>query len=193
MPSLLHALYNTYIGHPFKLLAHVGKLLAAGHLGVEYLYSYGVTSGPSMLPLWKIWGEGAIVAHTQRRAKDLAVGDLVHFRVPTDAHDFAIKRVAGLPGDYVLIGSPDRGGKAEMIQVKFSPLLLLGFALGGGGILSHPLDGSRERRRGWLGSLIIAFRDRFRRGIAGSWGTICLRPRTRGCTARCRWLWWMGR
>lgn len=69
-----------------------------------------------MLPGWEIWGEGAIVSHLHRRGVDVKVGDLVKFKVPV-TDDEAIKRVAGLPGDYVLVHSPD-SGRDEMIQVR---------------------------------------------------------------------------
>lgn len=68
-----------------------------------------------MLPYWEIWGNGAIVAHQYRRGCGIKVGDLVKFKVPMTEGD-AIKRVAGLPGDYVLMHSPD-SGREEMIQV----------------------------------------------------------------------------
>lgn len=69
-----------------------------------------------MLPGWEIWGEGAIVSHTYRHGRDVKVGDLVKFKVPITKAD-AIKRVAGLPGDYVLVHTPETG-REEMIQVS---------------------------------------------------------------------------
>ena len=44
------------------------------------------------------------------------VGDLVNFKVPT-TDGYAIKRVAGLPGDYVLMNSPG-SARDNMIQVS---------------------------------------------------------------------------
>lgn len=70
-----------------------------------------------MLPGWEIWGEGAVVAHTYRHGRNVRVGDLIKFKVPVSEDD-AIKRVAGLPGDYVLVHTPDTG-RDEMIQVSF--------------------------------------------------------------------------
>lgn len=71
-----------------------------------------------MLPGWEIWGEGAVISHTYRYGRGVRVGDLVKFKVPISEDD-AIKRVAGMPGDYVLVHTPDTGHD-EMIQVSFS-------------------------------------------------------------------------
>lgn len=73
-----------------------------------------------MLPGWEIWGHGAVVSHSYRRGRGVQVGDLVKFKVPV-TEDYAIKRVAGMPGDYVLIPTPDTG-REEMIQVSFGCL-----------------------------------------------------------------------
>lgn len=69
-----------------------------------------------MLPFWEVFGDGALTSRFYRRGKGIKVGDLVEFKVPiNDAR--AIKRVAGLPGDYVLSYSPE-SGRDEMIQVS---------------------------------------------------------------------------
>ncbi|CAN8095297.1 unnamed protein product [Discula destructiva] len=125
-------LLHTYLGHPFRVLLFFSKVLCAGHLCFSYLYSWGTVSGPSMLPGFEVWGEGVVVAHRHRRGRDVRVGDLVQFKVPVSEDD-AIKRVAGLPGDYVLVHSPDRrqqqqqqGGRGEMIQVPKGHCWVLG-------------------------------------------------------------------
>lgn len=109
--------HQIYLGHPFRVLCATAKLLAAGHVAVTYFYSWGAVTGPSMLPGWEIWGEGAIVSHLHRHGVGVRVGDVVKFKVPTTDDD-AIKRLAGLPGDYVLVHSPE-SGRDEMIQVRW--------------------------------------------------------------------------
>lgn len=77
-----------------------------------------------MLPGWEIWGEGAVTSHMYRYGRGVKVGDLVRFKVPiSDA--YAIKRVMGMPGDYVLVHTPDTGHE-EMIQVPKGHCWVLG-------------------------------------------------------------------
>ncbi|ROW09180.1 hypothetical protein VPNG_05691 [Cytospora leucostoma] len=107
--------FGRYYGHPFHLFADAAKVLAAAHLFWVYGYDWGRVSGPSMLPGWSVWGEGAIISHWYRRGKGIQNGDLVRFKIPIN-DEVAIKRVLGLPGDYVLINTPESGSDA-MIQV----------------------------------------------------------------------------
>lgn len=109
-------LLNTYLGHPIRALTVAARLLAAAHLTITYFYSWGATSGPSMLPGWEVFGQGAVVSHLHRRGAGVRVGDLVKYRIPINDGE-GIKRVAGLPGDYVLVHSPG-GGPGHMIQVR---------------------------------------------------------------------------
>lgn len=69
-----------------------------------------------MLPSWEVWGDGAVTSRFYRRGKGIKVGDLILFKVPIN-DGLALKRVAGLPGDYVLKYSPE-SGRNEMIQVS---------------------------------------------------------------------------
>lgn len=105
-----------YLGHPWRLLGDAAKVAAAAHLLATTTYTWGPVSGPSMMPAWEVWGDGAVTSRLYRRGKGVKVGDLVEFKVPVN-EGVAIKRVAGLPGDYVLEGSPD-SGRQEMIQVS---------------------------------------------------------------------------
>lgn len=114
--SFAARLRQTYLGHPGRVFVATGQLLAAGHFFLTYFYSWGAVSGPSMLPGWDIWGKGAIVSHRHRRGKNVRVGDVVKFKVPFLKSEEAIKRVAGLPGDYVLVHGPE-SERDEMIQV----------------------------------------------------------------------------
>ncbi|KAL1881893.1 Mitochondrial inner membrane peptidase complex subunit [Diaporthe australafricana] len=105
-----------YYGRPVPLFVDAGKCLAALHLFCAYGYDWGSVSGPSMLPGWSVWGEGAIISNRHRRGRDIEVGDLVRFKIPVD-DGVAIKRVLGLAGDYVMMGTPETG-RDSMIQVR---------------------------------------------------------------------------
>lgn len=118
-PPFLTRFRHRYLGHPLRLFLKTVQWLAAGHLLVTYGYAWGSVSGPSMLPGWEIWGEGALVSKYHRRGRDIKVGDTVKFKVPVSDGNEAIKRVAGLPGDYVLVHSPT-SGRDEMIQARLS-------------------------------------------------------------------------
>lgn len=165
-----------YRGRPFRTLVATAKILAAGHLGFTYFYSWSPVSGPSMLPFWEIWGNGAIVAHQYRRGRGIEVGDLVSFKVPT-SNNPAIKRVAGLSGDYVLVHSPDKG-RDEMIQVCVVIFLMPVAAF---------LVCIHHQR-----ALTYVF-DRCQRATAGCLETIFLHPEIPACTDLYHWLWLMGR
>jgi mitochondrial inner membrane protease subunit 1 len=105
-----------YYGRPVALIADASKALAAVHLFFDYGYDWGTVSGPSMLPGWSVWGEGAITSRRYRHGKGVKVGDLVCFKIPVN-DGTAIKRVLGLAGDYVMMGTPETG-QDSMIQVR---------------------------------------------------------------------------
>lgn len=124
MPAIPGRSFGRYLGHPFHLFADAAKVLAAAHLFWVYGYDWGRVSGPSMLPGWSVWGEGAVISHWYRRGKDIQIGDLVRFKIPIN-DEVAIKRVLGLPGDYVLMNTPESGSDA-MIQVPQGHVWLIG-------------------------------------------------------------------
>ncbi|KAK1766126.1 LexA/Signal peptidase [Phialemonium atrogriseum] len=104
------------LGHPFQSLVSTAKYLAAAHLFWEYGYSIGPAQGPSMLPTFEITDEWLLISKRHRHGRDVAVGDLVVYKIPIFPDSDGIKRVLGLPGDYVMIDSPESGSEA-MIQV----------------------------------------------------------------------------
>ncbi|TDZ19182.1 Mitochondrial inner membrane protease subunit 1 [Colletotrichum orbiculare MAFF 240422] len=88
----------------------------AAHVFWEYGYSWGPTAGASMLPTFDIQGDYALVDKRYRLGRNIAVGDLVNYRIPIFKNSDGVKRVIGMPGDYVLVNSPDAPGDM-MIQV----------------------------------------------------------------------------
>lgn len=95
------------------------------HAFAEYGYSYSSASGPSMLPTLSVIGDWIRVNRTYRRGRNIRVGDLVAFHHPVFSNARGVKRVIGMPGDYVLLDKPGTSNPdPPMIQVC-SPELLV--------------------------------------------------------------------
>ncbi|KAK1981730.1 peptidase S24/S26A/S26B/S26C [Colletotrichum cereale] len=103
-------------GTPLRMGLNLIKTIALGHVFVEYGYTGGPASGPSMLPTFEVAGEYLLSDKRYRYGRGVAVGDLVYYKIPTMPNSTGIKRVMGMPGDYVLFNSPD-SEKNWMIQV----------------------------------------------------------------------------
>ncbi|KAI9716234.1 MAG: hypothetical protein M1812_005459 [Candelaria pacifica] len=69
-----------------------------------------------MLPTLAAKGDGVIISKFSRRGRGIEVGDIVSFKNPLDWRNGALKRVVGMPGDFVLRDTPDKG-EGTMIQV----------------------------------------------------------------------------
>ncbi len=111
----------SWIGHPFRVIVYTLQFVAAAHLLWEYGISMAPASGPSMLPTFEVLGEWLLVSKLHRFGRGISVGDVVAYNIPIN-EDVGVKRVLGLPGDYVLMDTPDGGGKGggggSMIQVR---------------------------------------------------------------------------
>ena len=81
-------------------------------------------SGPSMLPTFEVLGEWLLVSKLHRFGRGISVGDVVAYNIPIN-EEVGVKRVLGLPGDYVLMDTPDGGGGGggSMIQVRELPAI----------------------------------------------------------------------
>ncbi len=117
MPIKLPPYLQSLISRPLLLIIGTGQSLAAGHVFVEYGYSTGSALGPSMLPTFEVIGEQLLISRRHRYGRNLLVGDLVVYKIPTYPETEGVKRVLGLPGDYVLMNSPDSESDT-MIQVR---------------------------------------------------------------------------
>jgi inner membrane protease subunit 1 len=102
----------------FRSLVFAGKSFACGHLFWEYIASLNPVSGPSMLPTFPIDGEWLLISKRYRYGRGVQVGDLVGYRIPMSPDADGLKRVLGMPGDYVLVNTPDSDNKV-MTQVRF--------------------------------------------------------------------------
>lgn len=75
-----------------------------------------------MLPTMAVKGDRVYVDKLYRRGRGIQVGDVVDFKHPLHPGEGAIKRVLGMPGDFVLRDTPEiegeKGkGKGMMTQV----------------------------------------------------------------------------
>ncbi|PNS17622.1 signal peptidase I [Sphaceloma murrayae] len=97
----------------------------AWHIFSEYFYTWNYTWGISMLPNLAADGDAVILSKYYRHGRGVKVGDLVSFVHPVDEETFALKRVLGMPGDFVMRDSPHRG-KQMMIQVPAGHCYVVG-------------------------------------------------------------------
>lgn len=116
-----------------------------------------------MLPTFEVNNEWILISKLYRYGRGIQVGDLVNYKIPIEPHAEGIKRVVGLPGDYVLIDSPDSGSDA-MIQVGHAHLYVK-----------------------WNGKVLTLYR--YHRVIAGWWVITYRRQETRERSGLFLWLW----
>ncbi|KAK2067968.1 hypothetical protein P8C59_001667 [Phyllachora maydis] len=76
------------------------------HIFTEHFFALKRGDGPSMLPTAEVTGQWFLVSKHHSRGRGLHVGDLVIFDLPFHRDDMGMKRVLGLPGDYVLVDAP---------------------------------------------------------------------------------------
>lgn len=89
----------------------------AAHLFFEYCYVLRATAGPSMLPTFAARGDYVLISNFARHGAGIGVGDIVSFRHPMHRGERAMKRVVGMPGDFVMRDTPGKGGPGLMVQV----------------------------------------------------------------------------
>jgi len=70
-----------------------------------------------MLPTLSI--DGTLVLHSKlhSRGRGCKVGDLVSAIHPMDSSVYVLKRIIGMPGDFVCVDPDPEGGGGRMIQV----------------------------------------------------------------------------
>jgi len=102
---------------PLRFVGSMVKVFALFHLVEAYGVTWAPAEGPSMLPTLETLGDSVLVSRLHRFGRSVRVGDLVVYVIPPFPTTVGIKRVIGMPGDYVLKDSPD-SGSGEMIQVS---------------------------------------------------------------------------
>lgn len=70
-----------------------------------------------MLPTFTVDGDWIAADMTYRLGRGVKVGDLVLYKIPIFASQNGVKRIVGMPGDYVSLGTPGEPGEEQMIQV----------------------------------------------------------------------------
>lgn len=105
------------------LASSVG-LFFLGHLFATYCYAVQSTEGPSMLPTIGLSGDWVMISKLYRRGKGIQVGDMVALKSPRVEGRTILKRVVGMPGDYIkydyLPESPDAKQGEEARQELFA-------------------------------------------------------------------------
>ncbi|ORY71898.1 peptidase S24/S26A/S26B/S26C [Pseudomassariella vexata] len=117
---------SRYYGHPFRVLFSIGKSVAFAHLIWNYGVAWGSGSGASMMPTFPVLGKSVIIDRRCRRGRNVQVGDCVVYNIPIEPGEEGIKRVLGMPGDYVLMNSPDCKNRNHMIQVPEGHCYIMG-------------------------------------------------------------------
>lgn len=101
---------------PLCILRSSALVLLWTHLVWTKGYSIGDTLGASMLPTINIRNDWILISKLHVRGRGIRVGDLVSYSHPIDGPDVnVVKRVIGLPGDFVVKDPSD--GSGEMLQV----------------------------------------------------------------------------
>lgn len=94
----------------------VVKFFFVAHFLITHVGRFALTDGPSMLPTINVRGVWVYIDNTFRRGRGVKVGDVVDFRHPMEQGAGGIKRVMGMPGDFV-VKDGGEGRDKKMIQV----------------------------------------------------------------------------
>ncbi|SPO06894.1 related to IMP1 Protease, mitochondrial [Cephalotrichum gorgonifer] len=110
-----------------RLALGIFKAGALTHVIIQYGYSVTPISGPSMLPTLDIMGQWVLTSSLHRHGRGVGVGDLVTYDIPISA-DCGLKRVVGMPGDYVVAHLPGTvpEDRDELLQVPQGHCWLVG-------------------------------------------------------------------
>lgn len=92
-------------------------ILLSVHIFFDHGYTWTGTWGPSMLPTLNASGTSVVISKWYRRGRGVQVGDIVSYKHPIQGEMTTIKRVIGMPGDFVLRDTPGKGD-GTMIQVR---------------------------------------------------------------------------
>lgn len=74
-----------------------------------------------MYPAFRVWGDYALISKLHRHGRKMGVGDIAVFKHPQFTGQWAVKRIIGMPGDYVCEDpafDDKLGSTGRMIQVS---------------------------------------------------------------------------
>ncbi|KAG8408495.1 hypothetical protein J3459_017574 [Metarhizium acridum] len=110
-------MFTHLLGHPIRLALSTLKMTCLAHLTLTQLVQASPAQGPSMLPTFTVDGDWIAADMRHRLGRGITTGDLVLYKIPIFANQNGVKRVVGMPGDYVSLGTPGENGEDQMIQV----------------------------------------------------------------------------
>ncbi|KAF8477134.1 peptidase S24/S26A/S26B/S26C [Kalaharituber pfeilii] len=102
---------------PFQFVLNTIKVSFFTHLFWEHFYAVASCTGPSMLPTLNVAGDLILHSKLHSRGRGCKVGDLVSIIHPQDSSVYALKRIVGMPGDFVCVDPDPVTGGGTMIQV----------------------------------------------------------------------------
>ena len=105
-----------YIYSTLQFLKYAIGITLGTHVFVEYFFSLSQAEGISMNPTMNATGDFLLLSKRYRRGRGIEVGDMVSYKHPIEQDIYGVKRVVGMPGDFVLRDSPGTSG--VMIQVS---------------------------------------------------------------------------
>lgn len=113
---MLPFLERHLLANPLRTVSRAVRVLAFSHLALQHGVEPKMPVGPSMLPTFEVANEMILISHWHRRGRGVVAGDVVTYSIPTDPRNKGVKRVLGLPGDYVLLDTP-----AGVLDVRRHP------------------------------------------------------------------------
>lgn len=136
-PKSSFSRYTSHIGRDqvTRYALRLLQIFLIGHLISTYVVTIRPCIGPSMLPTINWEGDWILISKFHRRGYGVNVGDLVSYYHPIRQGYKGVKRVVGMPGDFVLRDTPGKGD-GWMVQVPEGHCWLAG----------DNLDASRDSR-----------------------------------------------
>lgn len=107
-----------------------------------------------MLPTFNLFGDWILIDMRCGLGRDVGVGDLVAYKIPIKRYQMGVKRIIGMPGDFVSTGTPGEDGEDATIQVSFQHSIIVTYLMIYGTVNAN------------------CYINRFRLATVGLWGTI---------------------
>ena len=70
------------------------------------------------MPTFNSYGDAVLISKYYRRGKGIEVGDVVSFAHPIRPEERAMKRVLGMPGDFVCRDTPGTAAKEDAMIIQ---------------------------------------------------------------------------
>ncbi|KAI5811083.1 peptidase S24/S26A/S26B/S26C [Peziza echinospora] len=102
---------------PPQFILNTAKVALFTHLIWEHFYAVAEVEGPSMLPTIHIVGDWVLHSKLHSRGRGCVVGDLVSAIHPEDPNVFVLKRILGMPGDFVCVDPDPEMPAGRMVKV----------------------------------------------------------------------------